>query len=323
MRLARRSLSSATSGLLRGEVAGLGAIERLLSAQGHAVCDSHTKRSGLHPLVVPLAVLAHPNDEVIGLLRWPSSEGGYSLVRTRPQNTGETGDVRALSLRPCGTIAQYARRAAAEADQEEAGPRSTEIISAAEEVARAVGGPSYTTGDAKASRLKLAQFLLVRVGPFVDVWETIARGQLERGDETAALVAGERCSATNPGWGCSPWLQSELMAALGRPEERRDLALSALECPFWTLGVPVRKVLAAAQLSHIDNVRLLVRSMEDKVREQQGAPPRSPRELALIRALDALDDVVRTEGAWGSVRETVAAALDEAGLKDAARIASE
>ena len=56
------------------------------------------------------------------------------------------------------------------------------------------------------------------------------------------------------------------------------------------------------------------------MRERQGQVARHDAEADDVVALD---DVVRTEGAWGSVRETVAAALDEAGLKDAARIASE
>ena len=102
------------------------------------------------------------------------------------------------------------------------------------------------------------------------------------------------------------------MGSLGRTDEQRDLALSALEAPFWTLGVPMADVMAAAQLSHVDDLRGLVRAMEDKVRAQQNMPPRTEEELALLRAMDALDEVVRTEGLWDDARDTVAAALREA-----------
>ena len=112
------------------------------------------------------------------------------------------------------------------------------------------------------------------------------------------------------------------MEKLGRTEEQRDLALAALESPFWTLGAPLREVMGAAQLSHIEDLRALVRTMEDKVREQQNAPPRSAHELALMRATDALDEVVRTQGSWDEVRPTVAKALQEAELHEAAAVAS-
>ena len=112
------------------------------------------------------------------------------------------------------------------------------------------------------------------------------------------------------------------MGTLCRAEEQRDLALAALETPFWTLGAPLGEVMAAAQLAHIDNLRELVRAMEDKVREQQNAPPRTARELATIRATDALDEVVRTEASWDAVRPAVAEALKDAGLAEAAAVAS-
>ena len=203
---------------------------------------------------------------------------------------------------------RYARRIAVEADitAEGGAARTIEMAAAA---AVEAGGTAYTAGELAASRLRSSQFLLLRVGPFPDVWADIAHAQLAKGDETAALIAAERASSLNPGWGCCLYLQAQLMGSLGRRDEQRDLALSALEPPFWTLGAPLADVLGAAQLSHIDDFRGLVRSMEDKVREQQGAPPRSNAELAMLRATDALDEVVRVQGAWDDVRQTVAEAV--------------
>ena len=149
----------------------------------------------------------------------------------------------------------------------------------------------------------------------------MAHARLDKGDVTAALIAAERATSLNAGWGCCVYLQAQLMAKLGREEEQRDLALSALEAPFWTLGAPLAEVMAAAQLSHVDDLRALVRAMEDKVREQQNAAPRTPSELAMLRVLDSLDTVVRTRSAWDDVREPVASALREAGMEEAARVA--
>lgn len=273
-------------------------------------------RRGLHPLVEPLAHTA--SGDVLGLMRWPLDDGAVHVVRTRSQVAGNLAD--GLSVQPCGSVAQFSRRAAVEADDGPL-PLRQAIIEAATEATLAAGGKAYTAGELAESRLRLPQFLLMRVGPFIDTWETIAMKQLENGDVTAALVAAERASALNPGWGCTMYLQSRLMGQLGRVEEQRDLALSALESPFWTLGAPLRDVMAAAQLSHIEDLRELVRAMEDRVREQQNAPPRSAQELARMRATDVLDEVVRTEGSWDDARPTVAKALHDAGLVEASAVA--
>lgn len=313
LRFARR-LSTASS-LVATEVR---ALQSLMVAQGHTSCDP-TRRAGLHPLVVPVASTAA--GDVLGLLRWPLQNNTLTVVRTRPQ--GSDISQESLSLIPCGTPSQYARRAAVEADMAAAdgGPASGSIIAAAAEAAVEAGGIPYGAGDLEATRLGAAHFLLVRVGPFPDIWEQVTRKQLDKGDETAAMVAAERASSLNPGWGCCVYHQAQIMGTLGRTEEQRDLALSALEAPFWTLGAPLDDALAAAQLSHVEDLRALVRAMEDKVREQQNAPPRTVTERALLRINDALDEVVRNKGRWDDTRPVVAGALREAGLEEAACIA--
>ena len=301
---------------LYSSLAAQSSLAKLFETLGHSAYGS---RRGLHPLVKPLAKTA--SNDVLGLMRWPltGDDKAVHVVRTQVQEAGKAADAQSYSVRPCGTIAQFARRMAVEADHEGG---SQEVIEVAAAVTQEAGGKPYTAGELADSRLRAPQFVLLRVGPFVDLWESIARGQLDKGDETAALVAAERASAQNPGWGCCMYLQAELMGSLGRHEEQRDLALAALESPFWTLGAPLRDGLAAAQLSHIDDLRALVRGMEDKVREQQGAPPRSGSELATLRALDALDNVVRTEGKWDDARPSVSVALRDAGHADAADVAA-
>ena len=240
-------------------------------------------------------------------------------MRTHRQKAGDSVSAASLNLIPCGSVLQYARRTAAEAQNDVTAAET--LIAAAEDATVEAGGKPLAPGELAASGLKLAQFLLLRVAPFVDVWEGVARAQLAKGDQTAALIAAERASTSNPGWGCCMFLQAQLMASLGRREEQRDLALAALEAPYWTLSVPLQEALNAAQVGHLENLRQLVRQMEDQVRDQQGAKPRSAEEVALLRAQDALDDVVRTEGLWDTARPLVASALRQAGIEEAARVA--
>ena len=54
--------------------------------------------------------------------------------------------------------------------------RAQEVV----DVAEATGTPAYAAGELEASRLKAAQFLLLRVGPFADVWDSDVVPLLER-----------------------------------------------------------------------------------------------------------------------------------------------
>ena len=256
---------------------------------------------------------------LLGLLLWPSPDGAVTVVRAHRQDDAceQRGRYAALNLTPCGTPGQYAQRVAVEADA--AGEH--ELAAAAARASVDSGGGAYTVGDLAASGRSLAQYLLLKVGPFADVWEALARSRMGGGEETAALVAAERASALNPGWGCCLRVQSELMAQLGRREERRDLAIAALEAPYWTLGAPLRDVITAAEQAHVSDLKALFRELDERVRAQQNAPPRSARELALMRAIDAMDEVVRTEGRWRDSRPAVAEAMREVGLENAAQLA--
>ena len=84
-------------------------------------------------------------------------------------------------------------------------------------------------------------------------------------------------------------------------------------------GVQVQR---AAQLEHIPDVHAVFKDMEEKLREQQGAPDRTAQESALLTASELLDTVVKEAGRWDVVRPQLAAALEEAGLTEAAQLAS-
>eukprot|EP00966_Prymnesium_polylepis_P129489 2994299-Prymnesium_polylepis.3 len=153
-------------------IPGTAQLAALFKEQGHAECDP-AHRSGLHPLVLPLA---EDGKEVLGVLRWPAFNGEDVVVRTERQSThveDGTAALASLTLRPFGSPLQYARRAGAEADA--AGGDSGQVIAAAAEVSGALGMPAYAAGELSASKLKIDQYLLLRVGPFPDVWEVPPR----------------------------------------------------------------------------------------------------------------------------------------------------
>jgi hypothetical protein len=194
------------------------------------------------------------------------------------------------------------------------GEGAAEEINFFSTAAVAAGGLSYERGTLAQSKLSTDQFLLLRVGPFVDAWDRLARERLSRGDVTAGLIAAERGSARNPGWGCCLWSQASLLHGMNRAEEARDVALAALETPFWTIGADVREVQEVAQLGHVPDVRAMMREMEARGNEKQGRPPPSARELARNAAFDMMDAVVARRGEWDEIRPALAALLHTAGL---------
>ena len=204
-------------------------------------------RAGLHPLVVPLAEAE--GGTVLGSLSW------------RLDATGDPGDAPAsaseatlvevqrggLFVRPLGTPAHVARRAAVEADLA-GGDGAAEAVGFFSAAAVEAGGLPYTRGAHAESGLSLDQFLLLRVGPFADCWARLSADRVARGDTTAGLIAAERGSARNPGWGCCLLAQARMLSELRRLEEARDVALSALETPFWTFGAPVSEARGVAEM---------------------------------------------------------------------------
>jgi hypothetical protein len=281
------------------------AFRRLADGSGPRI-----SRRGLHPLVTPLA--ESEDGIVLGSLVWPLAQPA-SLVAVR------RGGHHAARL---GTPAHVARRAAVDADVA-GGEEAAEQISFFSAAAVAAGGLPYERGTLAQSKLSSDQFLLLRVGPFVDAWDRLARERVARGQPTTGLIAAERASAHNPGWGCCLWSQALLLRGLNRLEEARDVALSALETPFWTIGADVREVQEVARLGHVPNVRAMMREVEARGNEKQGRPPPSPEEQAQAAAFDMMDAVVARCGVWDEIRSTLVAHLQAAGLADQAVVVAD
>ena len=139
---------------------------------------------------------------------------------------------------------------------------------------------------------------------------------------TAGLIAAERGSARNPNWGCCLWSQASILHGLGRLDEARDIAISALEMPFWTIGAPIPHVQSVAQLGHVSDIRALLREVEAKGSEKRGLPPPTALERARNRAFDRLDAVVSSQSDWDEIRPMLAADLLDAGLTSLAKVVS-
>lgn len=284
-----------------------------------------SERSGLHPLVVPLYTTstASGGARVVGLLARAQRGAEWLAVET-----SRAQDWTANALAPLGTVRSLLHRIVAEA-------HAADPLAAAplvELAARADGSgspPLFDRADPVLQKLGLHKYLLMRAGTFPDVWAALIEVHLARADVTAALIAAERCTELNRGWGCALWAQSRLAARVGRAEEARDLALAALLEPLDTLGAPVRDARAAAAVPDgVSVVAQRARLSEQRQptaggRAQPPQPPKAPpAQGAAQRAADMLDDAVEAGEGWASFdARALAAEYERAGRASLAAVA--
>ncbi|KAG8469975.1 hypothetical protein KFE25_006430 [Diacronema lutheri] len=288
-------------------------------ARACALLDA-TDRHGLHPLVVPLFTRAAPasptgeRERVVGLLARAPPGAEWCAVET-----SRAADWTANALVPLGPVRSLAHRLVAEAHHADA-RAAAPLVELASRAPAGERAPLFDGADPILRTLGLSKYLLMRAGAFPDVWATLVDAHLARGDATAALIAAERCTGLNKGWGCALWAQSRLAARLGRPEEARDFALAALLEPLDTLGVDVPTARRAAAVpDDISVVRYRAALAERRGAPARGAPaareePRTQAEIAARRAADALDDAVEAGAGWSAFdTHSLAAAYDDAG----------
>lgn len=251
-------------------------------------------RVGLHPLVVPLYA-SECGARVTGVIpaRAPNAPDEWIAVETCRSPKGG-----ARSLKPLGSVRSLMHRLVAEAHAR-AHPEWEQM--AAEADAAEPSPPLFNPRDEVLGKLGLDRYLLMRAGAFVDIWERLSLAHLQRGDQTAASIAAERCTELNPGWGCALWAQAQLAIHTGRAEEARDLALAALFEPLDTLGVDL---VAARSVARVP-AELLVSEYRDQVKTGRegargGSPDAeaNPAQLAAERAASRLDDAVERGVEW-------------------------
>jgi len=286
----------------------LASVAGLLVSRGEELVEPGVDAS-LHPLLVPLTKSA--DGAITGLLRWPTASGGGSklpLVRT-------TADGKQLTLL-ANSAENFLLRAAAIADAE--GSSDAESLAS---LAAGVGWP-YKAGEAAASAGGLPGYLLTKVGPFVQEYESLAEGHLKKGSETSALVTCERSQACFGAWGRPFAFHARMLTTIGDyEEEARDKARSALELPLWTLGDELSEVVKLAQTdmsSLKEKVQLKSEGKltTEQLRAQNGMEKRTPSEIAKDRASYLLDLAVVSpeEYSWESVREPLAELYTKAGM---------
>ena len=293
---------------------GLGALATLLCSRGEELCTPGRDAS-LLPLLVPLT--RSPADgAVTGVLRWPTGTGeGAELPLVRTAADGR--QLQLLATLPT----HYLQRAAVLADAE--GSADAAAVAA---IWRDAGGAEIEPGKAAAGPGGVPGFLVTKVGPFIDEYEGLARGHLDKGSAQAALITCERSQSLFGAWGRPFAFHARMLAGLGRDEEARDLARQALSMPLWTLGDDLAEVCAIAQTT-VEKLAATCRLRADggltpeQLRAQNGMDKRTKEQVALDKASYLLDLAVASpdDYSWESIRPELQQLYTEAKQVDVAR----
>ena len=180
------------------------------------------------------------------------------------------------------------------------------------------------------------KFVLLRVGPFPDIYRTLALAHAERKDESSALIAAEAANGKISGF-ASPFLfYSTLLNSFpNRSEESRDAARVCLRMPLPSIGLTINEFRDAAILGQIANendtdeeVFAKLQMMYEKFRDHENQEdPRSmvggnndmtPEQKAINEANYLIDSTALTGSDWSKIRPKLAEIYSSVGRDDIA-----
>ncbi|KAI0561277.1 hypothetical protein FGB62_88g011 [Gracilaria domingensis] len=264
-----------------------------------------SNRTDLHPFLIPLTYDA--NSEVTtGLLRWPTAPDEMEL----PVVQSRTSDQSLTLIAP--SAKSYVTRRLASMDfagkyEERDALRSACSLAL-----------SYQNGDVDATGIGLERFLIIKVGPFADVYEGLVDFHKAKGDIQSALVTCERAANVHPGWGRAHAFHAKFLLELEREAEARDAARFCLQMPLWTIG-SYDTLLGMAKLAGYedpDSLRKIYKRLYEDERKEEIADGKAPQQVALDRAAYLLDVCFTNSTGWESIKDDLAALYDQAEMSD-------
>lgn len=181
------------------------------------------------------------------------------------------------------------------------------------------------------NRYGVDKYILLRVGPFPDLYERMATQHADRGDEQSALIAAEACNRKFTGFGSTFKFQSKLLSSFPkRVEESRDAARMCLRMPLPSIGMThedFRELAVLAKLADesdtAEGAMSKLRHMYEKIRQHGEKDPAAhqgitPEQAAFEEANYLLDNAVLTGGKWSELRPKLEKLYRSVGREDMA-----
>lgn len=175
------------------------------------------------------------------------------------------------------------------------------------------------------------KYVLLRVGPFPDLYQDMARQHFAKGDEQSSLIAAEAANGKLPGFGSTFRFYARLLSSFpNREEETRDAARMCLRLPLPTIGmdrsdfeeVAVLGQMIEADQSSPETAMVKLKEMYERLKQAEEEDPHASgrtREQTVIEdASDLINETVLTGKEWSSIRPELAEMFRSIGREDMA-----
>lgn len=293
----------------------------------------------LHPHLLPLAKSQSTGNIICALRRAYADDAAYdspSLASPWPIVESAVGlpGMRLLSL----NSEHLMRRICADADATLEDSEAQTIVGVYNQGLgtgslsdKAMDVP-YETGAVEKLGYGLEKFVLLRVGPFPDLYETMANQHLSRGDEKSSLIAAEASNGKFGGFGSTFAFYAKLLNSLPqRGEESRDAARMCVRMPLPSMGLTASDFATVSKMAGFadatdSNEKAIEKMlhMYKKIREHEKDENSGDKTLKQIAMEDAnylLDVACLTGQKYSEVRSEIANIYREAGMKSDAEFA--
>ena len=188
----------------------------------------------------------------------------------------------------------------------------------------------YEIGSVDKLGYGLDKYVLLRIGPFPDLYETMSLNHLTRGDQESSMIAAEASNGKFGGFGSTFAFYGKLLSSLPqRAEEARDAARMCIRMPLPSMGLTRNDMSDVAKLAQFapadastDEALQKMLEMYNKIREHEKEDPHSGDKTAKQNAMDEanylLDVACLTGQKYGEVRGKIAEIYGGVGMEDMA-----
>lgn len=176
---------------------------------------------------------------------------------------------------------------------------------------------TYIPGSVAKLGYGVDKYVLLKVGPFADLYAQMARQHYSRGDESSALIAAETANGKLSGFASTFRFYARLLSSFPhRAEEVRDAARMCLRMSLPTIGMNIADFEEVAMLGNMSNEfdtpETAMQKLGDMYRLIQSVEKdddkivKNPVELALDEASALINDTVLEGKDWSSIRPQLA-----------------
>jgi hypothetical protein len=297
---------------------------------------SDAELSNLHPHLFPIAKSTKTGNYICALRRAYADDASYESSTDAPwpiveSKAGAPG-MQLLAL----NSEHLMRRIACESDFQGDGDSLVRIYNdglgkglMSEKALDAV----YEAGSAESLGYGVDKYILLRVGPFPDLYERMAAQHAARGDEQSALIAAEANNSKFTGFASTFKHQAKLLSSFSnRDDESRDAARMCLRLPIASIGMTKKDLREVAELAQLvdesasdEEALSALSALYEKIREHDREEDASSttgmtKEQAAIEDANYLLDTVALtgEGNWSKIRPKLGEIYSTAGRDDMA-----